>query len=666
MREKINNLVNELNMYNKEYYQNNKSLVSDDEYDKKLRELINLEEEYPEYIRKDSPSLRVGFEISEGFEKSKLKNKMLSLSNVFNKKELEDFNNRVRKLTNENNIEYCCELKLDGLSVELLYEYGEFIRGSTRGDGIEGENITENLKAIEDVPLYIDEIKEIKQFTVYGEAYLGKENFIRLNKEMERIGSKTFKNPRNCASGTLRQLNPNIVRKRKLNLKVFNAGEWNELGVKTQDELLNKLKDLGFNIEENFITTCDLDKIEQFVKKMDGERIHLDFNIDGIVIKINRLDLRDDIGSTEKSPRWATAYKLTSEKAITQIEDVLITVGRTGVITPTAVLKTILIDGSEVKRAILHNQDMIDEKDIRIGDWVEVHKAGDIIPEIIRVIEDKRTGEEKKIKLPETCPSCGEKTHNIDGEVALRCINTQCEAKAVENIIHFVSKKAMNIEGVGEKLIQEMFDIGMIKDPGDLYTLDSFDLWNLERQGETSINNILNAIEKSKENSLERLITGLGIPLIGERASKLICSKFDNLLEIVNAGVEEFYEIDGIGIKMAESIYNYFNNEKVIEMLEKMISNGVNVDVIREDVEIDTSDEFYNKTVVITGSFSIGTRTDIKNRIEKMGAKVTGSVSKKTDILLCGKSAGSKLNKAIELGIRIIDEEQLSEILDSK
>ena len=658
-------LLNEkIKWHNYLYYEKNSPEITDEEYDALLRELIDLEKQYPGLVLEDSVTKQVGSKPSGNLNKVRLHNKMLSLSNAFNEDELKHFNSRIKKvLETDDNPEYCVELKIDGLSVELTYEYGKLTRAATRGDGETGEDVTKNIMTIDDVPKYIEQIKEIPLLIVTGEVYMKKEVFEKLNKEREEKGLKVFANPRNCASGSLRQLNPEVTRERKLNVIVYNINNPEVLGVDKQHELLLKLSELGFNALDRFMITSNLYEILRYIRVYEESRDTLEFDIDGMVVKLNNIKDRNLIGETEKYLKWAIAYKFKSKKAITKLEGVRLTVGRTGVITPTALLSPVRIAGTVVSKASLHNQDIIDSKDIRIGDYVEIHKAGDIIPEIIRPIKEKRTGKEEKIIIPNNCPVCGSEVVSIEGEVALRCVNPQCPAQLVNRIVHFVSKDAMNIEGLGEKQVKQLFDNNLISDVSDIYRLEFYDIYYLEGQGEKSASNLLEAINNSKYNSLERLLYGLGIPLIGLKASKIIAKEFGNMLNIVNASYDDFVSIPGIGHKMALSLVEFFNRSEVIETIYNLSNNGVNMEYISET---SVNNEFFNgKTVVITGTFELGSRDKLKSILENMGAKVTSSVSNKTDYLLCGVNPGSKLDKALDKGIRIIEENELRDMLNT-
>lgn len=650
-------LKQQINKYNEYYYNRNESLISDEEYDVLMRELEKLEDRF-KYLDTTginiSPTQTVGAKPKGN--KVKLFKPMLSLADVFSFEELGEFFNKVGQTAGE--YEFSVEKKIDGLAAEIIYENGELYSMTTRGDKEEGEDVTDNHVLIVDLPLKI-KIKE--RLVVNGEIYMMNEVFEEYNEFLKNRGLKLMANPRNCAAGTMRQLNPKHIEYRYLNFFAYNIANYEEFGLTNQSEILSLLEDTGFVVDSHKIIN-NMNELKEFIENIETERKELEFGIDGAVIKLNNLNLRQKVGYTSRSPKWAVAYKFRSEEALTVLEGVDISVGRTGIIAPTAILKPVRIDGTEVARASLYNQDFINEKDIRIGDTVLIHKAGDIIPEIIEVIKSLRTGEEKEITLPETCPSCGHKTYNIDDEVALRCINPLCEAILVENLKNFVSKRAMNIEGLGERLIETLHSKGKIRNFADIYDLTHSDISRLDGYGDTSAGNIIESIENSKTNSLERLICGLGIPKVGERLSKDLAKYFGNIIELIEATEEDLLSIDGVGIKVASEIVEYFYNIEIIEIIERIIERGVNTDYTG-NTNINMDNKFYDKTVVITGTFSFSNRNGIKEDLEKLGATVSGSVSKKTNYLLCGESPGSKFDKANELGIEIIYEEQLKEIL---
>lgn len=659
IKKRVDELHKLLHEYGHAYYVLDNPIVSDAVYDQLLQELIAIEKEHPELITPDSPTQRVGGEPLAGFKKVTHTYPMLSLSNAFNETDLRDFDRKVRQSIGEQ-FNYVCELKIDGLAINLRYENGVFVQGTTRGDGSVGEDITTNLKTINTVPL---KLKEPVTIEVRGEAYMPKQSFENLNKERAEKGEDLFANPRNAAAGSLRQLDPKVTASRNLSTFIYAiAGDGEAYGIDSHAEMLNYLETLGFNINKEKEVCETIDDVLAFINKWTENRPNLPYEIDGIVIKVNRYAHQEELGYTAKSPRWAIAYKFPAEEVLTKIVDIELTVGRTGVVTPTAILEPVLIAGSTVGRASLHNEDLIREKDIRIGDTVIVHKAGDIIPEVVGVILEQRPEGTEPYQLPPDCPACGSKLVRIDDEVAIRCINPSCPAQIVEGIKHFVSRNAMNIDGLGEKIVTQLLNEQYIQDVADLYHLEVESLMKLERMGERSAMNLVDAIERSKENSLERLLFGLGIRHVGEKAAKLIAAEFETMDRLMKATVDELIAIDEIGEKIAESVVSYFQNEKAIELIDRLKSVGVNMTYKGKREQIEVSDSpFTGKTIVLTGKLEQLTRNEAKAKIEALGGKVTGSVSKKTDLVIAGLDAGSKLAKAQELGIEVWDENRLME-----
>lgn len=659
IKKRVDELHKLLHEYGHAYYVLDNPIVSDAVYDQLLQELIAIEKEHPELITPDSPTQRVGGEPLAGFKKVTHTYPMLSLSNAFNETDLRDFDRKVRQSIGEQ-FNYVCELKIDGLAINLRYENGVFVQGTTRGDGSVGEDITTNLKTINTVPL---KLKEPVTIEVRGEAYMPKQSFENLNKERAEKGEDLFANPRNAAAGSLRQLDPKVTASRNLSTFIYAiAGDGEAYGIDSHAEMLNYLETLGFNINKEKEVCETIDDVLAFINKWTENRPNLPYEIDGIVIKVNRYAHQEELGYTAKSPRWAIAYKFPAEEVLTKIIDIELTVGRTGVVTPTAILEPVLIAGSTVGRASLHNEDLIREKDIRIGDTVIVHKAGDIIPEVVGVILEQRPEGTEPYQLPPDCPACGSKLVRIDDEVAIRCINPSCPAQIVEGIKHFVSRNAMNIDGLGEKIVTQLLNEQYIQDVADLYHLEVESLMKLERMGERSAMNLVDAIERSKENSLERLLFGLGIRHVGEKAAKLIAAEFETMDRLMKATVDELIAIDEIGEKIAESVVSYFQNEKAIELIDRLKSVGVNMTYKGKREQIEVSDSpFTGKTIVLTGKLEQLTRNEAKAKIEALGGKVTGSVSKKTDLVIAGLDAGSKLVKAQELGIEVWDENRLME-----
>ncbi|WP_156291005.1 NAD-dependent DNA ligase LigA [Oceanobacillus salinisoli] len=662
-QEKINELRKLLNQYGYEYHVLDQPSVPDAEYDEKLNELQKLEEQFPELITEDSPTQRVGGEPLEGFEKVQHRVPMLSLGNAFNEQDVRDFARRASQGV-DGDISFVCELKIDGLAVSLTYENGKFVRGATRGDGTTGEDITSNLKTIRSIPL---SLKEPETIEVRGEAFMPHKSFLKLNEERLANEEEPFANPRNVAAGSLRQLDPKIAAKRNLDIFLYAVGEWENSDVTTHSGRLERLKELGFKTNPEWRKCSTVEEVMEFVEYWTKERPNLNYEIDGIVIKVDSLNQQEELGFTAKSPRWAIAYKFPAEEAMTRLKEIELSVGRTGVVTPTAILDPVRIAGSTVQRATLHNEDLIREQDLRIGDTVVIKKAGDIIPKVVRVVEEKRTGEEKEFHMPDECPACGSELVRLEGEVALRCMNPSCPAQLMEGLIHFVSRNAMNIDGLGEKVIIQLFQEELIHTIADLYRLEREELLKLERMGEKSVDNLLKAIEASKENSLERLLFGLGIRFIGAKAAKTLAMEFETMEKLQNATYEEIIAIDEIGEKMADAIAQYFQEEKVKDLLEELAELGINMEY-KGPKKAEAADEdhvFAGKTVVLTGKMESYTRSEAKELIEALGGSVTGSVSKKTDFLIAGEDAGSKYEKAQKLGVTIWDEQQLKEALGS-
>jgi DNA ligase (NAD+) len=659
--QRVKELHELLNQYSYEYYVLDKPSVPDAEYDRLMQELIQLEEQYPELKTPDSPSQRVGGEPLDVFEKVTHRTPMLSLGNAFNEQDLRDFDRRVRQAVGDN-VSYVCELKIDGLAVSLRYENGVFVQGATRGDGTTGEDITSNLKTIRSLPL---RLKQNVSIEVRGEAYMPRKSFEALNAQKMELGEEPFANPRNAAAGSLRQLDPKIAAKRNLDIFVYGIANAAEIGITSHSEALNYLDELGFKTNPERKKCENIDEVINLLDDFLAKRADLPYDIDGVVIKVDSLEQQEKLGATAKSPRWAIAYKFPAEEVVTKLIDIELSVGRTGVVTPTAILEPVRVAGTTVQRASLHNEDLIREKDIKIGDFVVVKKAGDIIPEVVNVLVDKRTGEEREFSMPTHCPECESKLVRLDEEVALRCINPKCPAQIREGLIHFVSRDAMNIEGLGEKVVAQLFKENLIEDVADLYQLKKEQLIQLERMGEKSATNLINAIEASKENSLERLIFGLGIRHVGAKAAKTLAQHFETMENLQNATFEQLVSIHEIGHKMAESIVTYFSKPEVKQLIEELRQYGVNMTYKGpKPVEQADSDSYFaGKTIVLTGKLEQLTRNEAKAEIEARGGKVTGSVSKSTDLVIAGEAAGSKLTKAQELGIEIWDESRLIEEL---
>lgn len=660
-QEKITALKELLNQYSYEYYVLDKPSVPDSEYDQKLQELQKIEAEFPELITSDSPTQRVGGEPLDAFRKVRHNVPMLSLGNAFNVNDLRDFDRRAREGCDQP-ISYVCELKIDGLAVSLLYENGKFTRGATRGDGTTGEDITSNLRTVRSIPLTI---KDTETIEVRGEVFMPHKSFLALNKQREENGEEPFANPRNAAAGSLRQLDPKIAASRNLDIFLYGVGEWQAGTIESHSERLEYLQKLGLKTNPEWRKCQTIDEVLEYVEYWTKERPNLSYEIDGIVIKVDNLDQQEELGYTAKNPRWAIAYKFPAEEVLTTLRDIELSVGRTGVVTPTAVLDAVRVAGTTVKRASLHNEDLIRAKDIRIGDKVIIKKAGDIIPEVVRVVEEKRTGEEQEFHMPTACPACGNELVRLEEEVALRCINPNCPAQLKEGLIHFVSRNAMNIDGLGEKVIQQLFRENLVKTIADIYRLDREELLNLERMGEKSVDNLLKAIDASKANSLERLLFGLGIRFVGAKAAKTLAEEFETMEKLQQATMEDLIAIDEIGEKMADSIVQYFSEQKVTDLLNELRELGVNMEYTGVKRSERTSDSiFAGKTFVLTGKMENYTRQEAKTLIENLGGSVTSSVSKKTDFVIAGVDAGSKYDKAQKLGVTIWDEEQLKEALE--
>ncbi|EJE2828457.1 NAD-dependent DNA ligase LigA [Listeria monocytogenes] len=660
-KKRYEELINILDQYSYDYYVIDNPTVEDAEYDQKMQELLKIEEAHPEWVTPESPSKRVGGEVLEGFKKVAHDTPMLSLANAFNQEDLADFDRRIRDKVGDD-IAYMCELKIDGLAVSLQYENGKYKQGATRGDGTIGEDITANLRTIRSIPMKLQKDYSIE---VRGEAFMPKRSFQKLNEIREEEGQMLFANPRNAAAGSLRQLDTKIAASRNLDIFLYAVADFGEMGVETHSAGLDMLETLGLKVNKERRLCNSLEEVYAYIEEWTEKRAGLAYDIDGIVLKLNNLEQQRQMGNTVKSPRWSIAYKFPAEEVPTNLLDIELNVGRTGVITPTAVLEPVRVAGTTVSRASLHNEDLITEKDIRIGDTVLIKKAGDIIPEVIKSITEKRSGSEEPFHMPKNCPACDSELVRLEEEVALRCINPKCPAQIKEGLIHFVSRNAMNIDGLGEKVIIQLFSQHLIKDVADLFFLSKEKLLELERMGEKSVTNLLASIQASKQNSLEKLLFGLGIRHVGAKAAKSLAIHFDTMDNLKVADKETLTSINDIGEKMADSIVTYFANEEVHDLLEELKRAGVNMTYTGPKLE-DMSEEelvFAGKTVVLTGKLEKLTRNDAKALIESLGGNVSGSVSKKTDVVVAGSDAGSKLAKAEELAIPIWSEEDLIEYL---
>lgn len=650
-----------LNQWSREYYVEDKPTVEDYVYDKEYAELVAIEEQYPDLITSDSPTQRVGGKVLEGFEKVTHDIPLYSLNDVFSKEELIAFDQRVQKAVGRV-VDYCCELKIDGLSVSLRYEDGNFVRGATRGDGTVGENITENLKTVRSVPI---KLKEPMNIEVRGECFMPKRSFVQLNQDREAEGKDIFANPRNAAAGSLRQLDSKITAKRNLDTFLYTVADFGPMQAKTQYDALEELEKIGFHTNREKRLCHSIDEVWSYIEEYHDKRVDLPYEIDGIVIKVNEFSLQDQLGFTVKAPRWAAAYKFPPEEVETLIENIEWTVGRTGVVTPTAIMTPVRVAGTTVSRASLHNGDYIKLKDIRLKDTVLIYKAGDIIPEVSQVVLDKRPKDSEEYQLPTHCPVCGSELVHLDEEVALRCINPKCPAQMKEGLNHFVSRNAMNIDGLGPRVLEQMYDKKLVADVADLYKLTEEELLTLDKIKEKSANNILTALDNSKDNSVERLIFGLGIRHVGAKAAKILAEHFGDLETLSKSDYESIIALDTIGDIIADSVVTYFSNEEVHELMNELKQAGVNFEYkgLRNAQLQEVESPFKEKTVVLTGKLTRFTREEAKETIENLGGKVTGSVSKKTDIVVAGEDAGSKLTKAQELGIEVWTEDQMADAL---
>ena len=652
MNERMKELVELLNRYATEYYTSDNPSVSDSEYDRLYRELVELEKAHPDQVLPESPTHRVGGKILDGFEKYSHQYPLYSLQDAFSREELDAFDARVRKELDD--VTYICELKIDGLSISLTYEQGIFVAGATRGDGSIGENITENLKRVKDIPLSLPEKLDI---TVRGECYMPRASFDQVNQSRQENGEPEFANPRNAAAGTLRQLDTAVVAKR--NLATFLYQEASPSTRDSQEKVLKHLEQLGFVVNQRRLLAHSMDEVWMFIQEIGQERDQLPYDIDGVVIKVNDLAGQEQLGFTVKAPKWAVAYKFPAEEKEAKLLSVDWTVGRTGVVTPTANLTPVQLAGTTVSRATLHNVDYIAEKDIRKDDTVIVYKAGDIIPAVLRVVESKRVSEER-LDIPTNCPSCESKLLHFEDEVALRCINPRCPAQIKEGLTHFASRDAMNISGLGPSVVEKLFDAQLVKDVADIYRLTVEDFLLLEGIKEKSAQKLYQAIQASKENSAEKLLFGLGIRHVGSKASQLLLQNFHSVEALAQANPEEIATIESLGSVIAQSLQTYFATDGSKILLSELKELGVNLDYKGQVVAADAA--LSGLTVVLTGKLERLTRSEAKSKLENLGAKVTGSVSKKTDLVVAGADAGSKLQKAQELGIEIRDEAWLESL----
>ncbi len=660
IEKRVQELTNILNEANYNYYVKDDPTITDQEYDKYLRELEDLEKKYPEFSKDDSPTKRVGGEIIENFQKVTHEKPMLSLSDVFSESEVIDFDERIKK--EGINPKYVCELKIDGLSVSLLYKEGKLVRAATRGDGTVGEDITHNVKTIKSIPLTLKEKIDIE---VRGEIFMSKETLKKVNNERIKNGEKPLRNARNAAAGSIRQLDSKIAAKRGLDSYIYHLPNPEDYNIKTHIEALEFMKDLGFKVNPNNRLTNNINEVLNFINEKTATRDEIPYDIDGIVIKVNDLSQQTALGFTAKYPKWATAYKFPAEEVLTKLQDIVFTVGRTGQITPNAVLDPVIVMGSTISRATLHNEDYVKEKNLKIGDIVSIRKAGDVIPEVIEAKKDRRTGEEKDFVMIKECPICKTTLVKKNEQVDYFCPNEHCPSRKIEGLIHFASRDAMNIEGLGDKIIEDFFNIGYICDIPDIYLLQSHreDLTRLEGYGDKSINKLLEAVEKSKENSLEKLIFGLGIPHVGSKTAKILASYYHTLDNLINAEYEELTKIRDIGEIIAKSIKDYFSTEKNKIIIDKLKKYGLNMDYLGK--KIIQNEFFTGKTFVLTGSLVLYTREEAKEIIESFGGKTSESVSKKTNAVIVGENPGKKYEKAKELNIPILTEKEFKDKIES-
>lgn len=659
-KKRIEELRNKTEYYAKKYYDDDKPEISDFEYDMLMVELRNLEKQYPEFFSKESLTQKVGGHVKEGFEKVTHEVPLQSLQDIFSLEEIDEFDERIRKKAEENGIKdvkYVVETKIDGLSAALEYKNGKFIRGATRGNGLVGEDVTQNLKTVKTIPMEINDKIDI---TVRGEVFISKNDFEKMNQEREENEEELFANARNAAAGSLRQLDSKVTAKRPLDIYIFNVQKIDGMEFNSHFEELEFLAKQGFNVNPVRIPCKDIEEVKKAIAKIGEMRENLTFGIDGAVVKIDNLKFREILGTTAKTPRWAVAYKYPPEQKETILKDIICQVGRTGVITPMAILEPVKVAGSTISKTTLHNEDFVKEKGLKIGDTVVIQKAGDVIPEIVKVVEEKRTGKEIDFEMPRICPVCGSEAVREEGEAAIRCTGIDCPAKLYRNLVHFVSREAMNIDGLGENIINELLEKGMIKGIEDIYTLSFEDFASLKKNGTKFAQNLVDSINASKENDLYRLITALGIRHVGSKASKLLARKYRNMDNLSNATFEELSEIKDIGAVMANSIREFFSQEQTKHLIEKLKQDGVNMECLEEQSD---DNRFEGKTFVLTGTLETMTRKEAEDIIEKLGGKTSGSVSKKTDYVLAGEEAGSKLTKAQSLGIAIISENDFKEMI---
>lgn len=660
MKERMNELIDIINEADYNYHTLDNPTITDQEYDKFLRELNEIEEEHPDWIREDSPTQHAGGKIIDSFEKVTHKIPMMSLSNVFSESEIASFDEKIRK---ENiNPKYVCELKIDGLSVSLLYEKGKLVRAATRGDGVTGEDITHNAKTIKTIPL---KLKEEVDIEVRGEIFMNKKTLEELNEKRKKENQPLLQNCRNAAAGSIRQLDSKVAAERKLDTYIYHLPNPEDYGLKTHQEALDFMTRLGFKTNNNNRLVGTVEEIYEFIREKGELRPELPYDIDGVVIKVNNIDEQKKLGYTAKYPKWATAYKFPAQEVLTKLTDIIFTVGRTGQITPNAVLEPVIVAGSTISRATLHNEDFVMEKGLKIGDIVSIRKAGDVIPEVVEAKVERRTGTEKDFEMITTCPMCESTLMKKEGQVDYYCMNPKCPARHIEGLIHFASRDAMNIDGLGDRIIEDFYNFHFISNLADIYSLKQYekDLVRLEGFGDKSVTNLLEAIENSKNNSLERLIFGLGIPHVGAKTAKVLAAKFETLDNLINATEEELTKIPDIGDIIAKSLISYFSDNHNRGIVEELKELGLNTTYLGQKVV--ENELFSGKSFVLTGTLTMYTRDEAKEKIESLGGKTVDSVSKKTSVVIVGDAPGSKYRKAQELGIEIWTEEQFKEKLES-
>ncbi len=658
-KERIKELRATLEYHAKKYYDEDKPEITDYEYDMMMNELKSLEKQFPELIDKESLTQKVGGHVKEGFKQVEHEVPLQSLQDVFSYDELRDFDDRVKKQLHDGgaNLKYVVETKIDGLSMAIEYKDGKFVRAATRGNGLIGEDVSANALTIKAIP---KELKEPINIIVRGEVFIGSKEFEKLNEEREVLGQSLFANARNAAAGSLRQLDSKITKTRPLDIFIFNVQKLENNPFNSHYEQLNYLDKLGFNVNPVRILCNNIDEAIDAITKIGEDRENLSFGIDGAVIKVDNLDYREELGTTFKTPRWAIAYKYPPEQKETLLKDIICQVGRTGAITPMAILEPVKVAGSTISKTTLHNEDFIKEKDLKIGDRVIIQKAGDVIPEVVEAVKSKRTGEEKEFIMPKVCPVCGAPTIREDGEAVTRCTGIECSAKALRNIVHFASKEGMEIDGLGYSIIEQLLDKKLINNIADIYSLKLEDVASLKKNGKKFAQNLIDAIEKSKSNDLFKLITGLGIRHIGAKSAKNLARKFRTMDNLMNASIEELSVQNDVGEITAKSIYEFFREEQSIDLINKLKLAGVNMESLEEE---NTDNRFEGKTFVLTGALSKYSRDEASDIIEKLGGKTSGSVSKKTSYVLAGEDAGSKLTKAQNLGVTVITEEEFEEMI---